>query len=728
MITKFDFRYNSAIHPPDLRSGIVIELEEAALKKAESPERHTAQQKGIPDKTADLQPQPDTGFVIPLRNRYIKVKPKIETTKSKIDHLHEIKALNGERVFTNKSLYLFNVIVALEWAPSPRTFQQLSHAFRQVSDLLYDVTDGQMALGQVIIGDCQFMQCADAQIMASNRYYPRSWVDGLMDEQKYTPVRLGRGWWRKDLGITLPWSDPVGARVIVHEWCHYALGLLDEYLENRLVVVQCQSAPQTPFNPGRLAEPGETQTLVFVRPGLATDSIMDNLEGSSEIVPQGLGSPAERRSRNQERINRYFADIDLSGPVLEGPAALPLDLPHTVLHIADRSLNDLKEKNEEWLLKFSPELSLQHCWGYVLRPHTGEAKEHTPWAQVIPQGALDACATTEGFLLLGARPGDELCLIGAGHNGEVQVLHRSLNFDAGKREATLSHSDLPETSTVLPVVTVIPEIPEEKAFAGDKRNTAPHCKITLRLTNLPPAAESIQAWVFPLGRTPNGSWPKAAKLKPDGNSWVSDEKPFETPSLDGQVLLKWVEGGKEKILIAEYSEGGGPATSVRDAPEPPISAGSSEGNLMFYFAAYAQEPGFTRRLEHSKIRIVTTRNYGEFNGVKQDQIKPRSYLFSVAASQGISVDQFHPTLVFSFDAQAVSKTGELYIYSYIEEKAQWELKPTYQPWPSFRAAHPLTGGNGVALDPKACPSYYYRLFFYEGPDSPPEAVTAMAGS
>ncbi len=40
------------------------------------------------------------------------------------------------------SLYLFNVLVALEWHPDEEYMAQLESAFHRASDLLFDITDG----------------------------------------------------------------------------------------------------------------------------------------------------------------------------------------------------------------------------------------------------------------------------------------------------------------------------------------------------------------------------------------------------------------------------------------------------------------------------------------------------------------------------------------------------------------------------------------------------------
>src|SRR3954451_14166108 len=99
---------------------------------------------------------------------------------------------------------LFNVVVALEWTPSAAFLDELRHAFTAASHLLYDVTDGFMAIGQVVVGGPVLMPVADIQMFASNRLLPRSSVFGLLNPAEYRPIRLGRGLWDKNEHRAIP--------------------------------------------------------------------------------------------------------------------------------------------------------------------------------------------------------------------------------------------------------------------------------------------------------------------------------------------------------------------------------------------------------------------------------------------------------------------------------------------------------------------------------------------
>jgi len=135
-----------------------------------------------------------------------------------------------------RSIYLFNVLVALEWHPDEEYMARLESAFRRASDLLFEITDGWMAFGQVVFGGPELMDCADVQIMASNRLFSRSWVGAMHadkrypNDEKYMPIRIGRGLWKHNRRASVSWEEPEGYRTLIHEWGHYALTLTDEYL------------------------------------------------------------------------------------------------------------------------------------------------------------------------------------------------------------------------------------------------------------------------------------------------------------------------------------------------------------------------------------------------------------------------------------------------------------------------------------------------------------------
>lgn len=261
-------------------------------------------------------------------------------------------------------LYLFNVIVALEWVPSKKYRAQLARAFWKASNVLYDVMDGYMAFGQVLIGGPELLQCADIQILATNRRRPRAWLNGLFDEEEHRPIRLGRGIWHQHYKLTIPWDEPEGYRTIVHEWAHYALGFRDSYLEYK---------------------PNETNANFRV-PRSRPDS-------QSLMTIPTIWSEKENEQLDQSRTpeDEFKATFDvLKGKKrVNGPSDLLFPLPR--IQYIDSNLQGQQAVRESTPLEQKLELSFDsfvtiqpdHTWVYIL-----QIDEYGRPAKLLPQGTL----------------------------------------------------------------------------------------------------------------------------------------------------------------------------------------------------------------------------------------------------------------------------------------------------------------------------------------------------
>lgn len=146
-------------------------------------------------------------------------------------------------------LVLFNLIVSVGWgaelsSPSNNDFiSQLRRALTSANDTIFDVTDGQFALGAVEIHTGrEDWDEADIQISPSNYRRPYAIPGGITRGQPYTYtsstltktvfypgyIRIGRSW--DQYGSPDAQLDqPDGYRMLAHEFAHYALMLLDEY-------------------------------------------------------------------------------------------------------------------------------------------------------------------------------------------------------------------------------------------------------------------------------------------------------------------------------------------------------------------------------------------------------------------------------------------------------------------------------------------------------------------
>jgi hypothetical protein len=590
-------------------------------------------------------------------------------------------------------LYLFNVLVALEWQPDRAYLEQLKTAFIHASDFLFDVTDGWMAFGQVVFGGPELMDAADVQIMASTRMLPRSWVGGLHPhseyghDEKYMPIRLGRGLWNDNRRGIIPWDEPEGYRIIIHEWGHHALKLTDEYLETRQLL-----PPSRARQAGAADQPAEAKpaTIVTLKVATTSDSIMATTEGTSELVTTQW-STLRALYPNLPRTHT-------ASQVRPGPGWLPMALPRfrgldgsgILLNGASKASSQFfpawnKSSVANGRYNIPKDIQLDRCWVYVLKRGAGGQ----PYPErVIGQGTLEARTAVAQFALLGAEPGDVVVLIAEQRDHKPVVLSTVIPEKEGLTWRVA-------TPPILPAIDVLPEpvMPNE-----------PLARLRIRLTYPgQPAAEQLpeQVGVFPLGQVPG--YPAAQLEGPYSDGWIS--APLNVPTLDGHVLLRWQDGS---LLISSFSQGGDGPNSSSPYPANPINAGSADGNaLLFMYKDNANDRA------PNDVKVVTTLAHGlkgAAGGIE------RGYAFGIAANRPLPAE-FHPTLLMYYDqpseqdGDALAGEGDLAICRRIADGI-WEPLHTYLP-PRFRfAVAPLdasTGGSLIADNSEGPRVEYYKV-------------------
>jgi len=133
------------------------------------------------------------------------------------------------RLSRDRPLVLYSLLVSIEWDATVTYTRQISGAIRLASDYLYDLSEGQMALGYVTIYDnATYWGDADLQISTKNTVHPHAYVGGLTATDKSHVIRVGR-YWDGQTGNQGPWDEQDGYRTLIHEFGHYALYLYDEY-------------------------------------------------------------------------------------------------------------------------------------------------------------------------------------------------------------------------------------------------------------------------------------------------------------------------------------------------------------------------------------------------------------------------------------------------------------------------------------------------------------------
>jgi hypothetical protein len=573
-------------------------------------------------------------------------------------------------------LYLFNVLVALEWYPTKLQIQRLEWAFRRASDFLFDVTDGWMALGQVVFGGPELQAAADIQLMASTRLHPRSWVGGLHTnreykrDEKFLPLRLGRGLWNDVRKSAIPWEEPEGYRIIVHEWGHYALKLIDEYLETRQVLFPGEMRPSHVGAHALVS--GSPITVVTLKVATTSDSIMATTEGTSELVTDQWPT-----------LRALYPRISPEGPDRDarpGPARLPLALPRFKRseQVDARQSGAATLCFPKWDNSLSIAMSrkgiphdipLDRCWLYVLKGITD--KQPYP-DRLIAQGTLEDRTAAAPFPLLGAEVGDTAVLIAEQRDRQLVVLRAELTGEdrLDWRKATPS---------ACPAIDVVPT-----QVAPNR----PRAEVRVRLNYADGQKAELpeQVCIFPLGQMPDQ--PGTPLVDSHEPGWFS--QPHDLPTLDGHVLLRWKDG---TLLISSFSQGGDGPNSGAPFPANPINAGSADGNaLLFMYKEQDDDQA------PNDIKVVTTIAHGMPHG--PEERRDRSYTFGIASNQPLPRG-FNPTLLLYYDVfgeqeRPMAGDGDLRICRWTAGEG-WKVLPTYLPTGFRFAVTPLDSASGGTL-------------------------------
>lgn len=606
-------------------------------------------------------------------------------------------------------LYLFNVIVALEWVPTPQRLRRLQWAFRRASDYLYDVTNGGMAFGQVIFGGPAWMAGADIQILASNRFLPRSWVSALLEGHKYTPIRLGRGLWVRDRRIVVDWDEPEGYRAIVHEWAHYALGLKDEYMRVQGVYLDATTNRLSERAPSSDAVP-----LGLVQPSrrVKSESIMASVQGNSELPnplpPDGRSHPNlagvidRRYPRLRERLHRSWS----------GPGRLPLPLPH--FRLAGELAEGALPAERSISIPFTLGLPPASTHGSASSPAIPLDQDTIPlgrWevflirlvagkpARLVYQGELDAHSPEQGFTLLGAAPGDTVLLIG-GDGQHLQVWGRPIEALEPAEDQMLidyrwqqieaaqgrlrrfgatsadDHSSAALTEALardLQSWSTLATVPPPPNVLPVTLKEQPQTRALISLEGHGEAV-SPEQFLFGIGDALHAAVPPANDV-------------FRLLSLDGYVVTVLVQpdaaAGLPPLTICDFSQGGPPETAPTLVSDP-ISAGAASGEALIL--CDVQDPG----LDASGYRVVTT----VLRGAPVDAVKALSPVYSIATNIPL-LKSFSPTLLIVTAFPDDEPLDDVWICR-VEGQTLIPL-PTYLSANGSGAATPLAADTGSSL-------------------------------
>ena len=377
------------------------------------------------------------------------------------------------------TLVLFNIVASVEWDATDAYLTILEDAFKNASAYLYDVTDGQMAFGQVTIYDKgKHWADADFQFSAKNTVRPYAFVGGITSEDKAHSIRLGRGWDRN--GGDEPWDKDDGYRTMIHEFGHYALFLYDEYLgfnfndegefENEIEPACTSTLVKNPQS-----DPATNASIMYWQ--------YNATELADRRVWQGDCLSTEQHSANNgeadwETVLRKYSGTDwqLNAPssrgqtVLAGPDQFPTDLlpfPHINLPSLGNG-----EGVEDCHVQVTSDGQEAH--NALVALYTQDAAKGTTIA--IDQGLTDERGEIK---VLGARDGDDIRIatFDGARSGIVKVNQQSCPDLV--LTPTGSRAIGAQAATNPPYFTVVPSAAGDELFlevhqvpAGTDRLTA----------------------------------------------------------------------------------------------------------------------------------------------------------------------------------------------------------------------------------------------------------------
>jgi hypothetical protein len=314
-------------------------------------------------------------------------------------------------------LLLFDLNVALEWdaRKDSQYLSQLEFNFKRASSLLYDWSNGQVALGQVTIyhnaplaaavNGWQPWQDAHIRIYATNLLRPNASKGGVITDA-YTEtvasgktvtyntgqIHMGAIWNRYgeasgNLGEDWP-------RALAHELAHYLLFLDDNYLgvdaQGRLITIPAEQCPGAMNNP------------------------YSDLH--SEFHPQLDWLPGCQQTLSHQELGRSdWATIIAHYPMLKAPAGSFAQTSSAPAATAGPNLLPLAVTQVQFRSPVTPAQALDAPFFSLIQPGSGAvASGNGTRAYLYPansQRIVDlGQPSLDQVLAQGARPGDRLCV------------------------------------------------------------------------------------------------------------------------------------------------------------------------------------------------------------------------------------------------------------------------------------------------------------------------------
>jgi len=481
-------------------------------------------------------------------------------------------------VSPDNPLLLLNLSVSLEWDARGDSayLDQLRARLSRASELLYDWSNGQIALGALTIyQNKEHWDEADIQVYASNQLRPNATQGGIVSapinisyaanqDATYEPgqIRVGANWSSSgDAGAD---SSEDWARALAHELGHYALFLDETYLGregNLLVPVSGCSSPMadpyvegaSEFRPSGDWLPACQATLQNQSTGLSEWALIKRFYDHPAIAP------------GRDFILHEPASLQAANP---GPALLPIGVTTTriVTPTGAAATTPLFSVVPPGGGRYEPSAGTR---AFLFRESSGR--------QIVDLGA----PTVGAVLARGYQAGDRLCVF----DPEAEQLGCQ---SAG---GTLNLQSLPGWR---PEVRITPST----VWSSDELLVTLTLSVTVPVESVAPPGGSLplslQVRLYP----EDGSEPAVPFnlfLRPTQHDYQGVlTLPPAAEVVEAGYLQIWVdEGGQRRETVVDYAIGGNPAPrrrkprrSLRRAP-----AVSPDGQATMFADNISFNPG-----------------------------------------------------------------------------------------------------------------------------------------
>jgi subtilisin-like proprotein convertase family protein len=438
----------------------------------------------------------------------------------------------------SQPLMLLDLEISLEWDArrDAQFLAQLERELRRASDLLFDWSDGQVALGALTVRhDRARWDDAHIRIYASNRVRPNAVKGGIVGTERADPstavvdrylpgqIRIGSVWNRFGEATSALSDD--WARAFAHEIGHFALFLDDNYL----------GFDQA----GRLISADTC-------PGAMTDPYRDDF---SEFHPDKDWAERCAQTLSQRTVGRAdwatikaFHDDSAAGWALNAPAAFNVQPGPTRLPLSVTTVTFTSPPSPAASID-PPVYLLSDAQGGMLSPLPGRGAraflfQRLPEAQGGDRLTDLGRPVVDQVVARGARPGDRVCVL-----------------ELDRRRLGCRAVDAPNQQIRLDAVT---------DWRPDIRLTpVTSATLDLEVRGLPPGL-ALRARLYP-GSGPAS--PEQAVGAVEGGYRLRIERTGAAPAFEGLLHL-WVdEPGLRRETVVDFRTGGNPGKGwARTAP------------------------------------------------------------------------------------------------------------------------------------------------------------------